>query len=203
VHWPEGDFVRLLFHELAHQVVYADGDTLFNESFATAVGRIGSAAWLRSEASPTARAQFATSEAQREAFRRLTRATRARLVDIYAQKEVLAQEPQALAAMKSEAMKQFRARYQAMAQSWNLPPAQRAGYDHWVATANNASFGAQAAYDELVPAFEALFEQSARNWPRFYDAVKALARQSAEQRLAALRALMEPPPNAAKDLPRA
>ena len=28
--WPEGDFVRLLFHELAHQVVYASGDTLFN-----------------------------------------------------------------------------------------------------------------------------------------------------------------------------
>ena len=31
VGWPEGDFVRLLFHELAHQVVYAQGDTVFNE----------------------------------------------------------------------------------------------------------------------------------------------------------------------------
>ena len=203
VHWPEGDFVRLLFHELAHQVVYADGDTLFNESFATAVGRIGSAAWLHSEASPAARAEFAASEARREAFRSLTRATRARLEEIYTQKEALAQEPQALIAMKSAAMRDFRVRYRAMAQSGKLPPAQRAGYDHWVATANNASFGAQAAYDELVPAFEALFEQSGRNWPRFYDAAKALARQNAEQRLAALRALMEPPPNTAKDLPRA
>ena len=203
VHWQEGDFVRLLFHELAHQVVYADGDTLFNESYATAVGRIGSAAWLRSEASPQARAAFAASEARREAFRNLTRATRTRLDEIYAQKESLAQNPQALEAIKSEAMVQFRARYRLLADSWHLPPAQRAGYDHWVATANNASFGAQAAYDELVPAFEALFEQSGRNWPRFYDAVKALAHQSAEQRLAALRALMEPPPTAAKDLPRA
>lgn len=201
--WPEGDFVRLLFHELAHQVVYANGDTLFNESFATAVGRLGSAAWLRTQAGPAARAEFAASEARREAFRQLTRATRARLTEIYAQKEALAQSPQALEAMKSEAMQQFRSSYAQLAQSWNLPPAQRARYDDWVASANNASFGAQAAYDELVPAFEALFEQSARNWPRFYDAVKALAHLSAEQRLAALRALMEPPSTAAKDLPRA
>lgn len=203
VHWQEGDFVRLLFHELAHQVVYADGDTLFNESFATAVGRIGSAAWLRSEAGPQARAEFAASQARREAFRRLTRETRTRLEEIYGQKEALAQEPKALDAMKKEAMAQFRARYQRLADGWHLPPAQRAGYDHWVATANNASFGAQAAYDELVPAFETLFAQSGRDWPRFYDAVKALAHQSAAQRLAALRALMKPPPTAAKDLPRA
>ena len=199
VHWPEGEFVRLLFHELAHQVVYADGDTLFNESFATAVGRIGSVAWLRSEASSAARSEFAASEARREAFRSLTRATRARLDEIYKQKEAPAPDLEALEAMKIEAMQQFHVRYKELADSWHLPPAQRAGYDHWVATANNASFGAQAAYDELVPAFEALFEQSAREWPRFYDAVKALAHQSAAQRLAALRALMAPPSTAAKD----
>ncbi len=203
VHWPEGDFVRLLFHELAHQVVYADGDTLFNESFATAVGRLGSAAWLQSAASPAARAEFAASEARREAFRSLTRDTRARLEEIYVLKDDPAIDHKALEAMKTEAMEQFRAGYRTLADGWQLAPAQRAGYDHWVATANNASFGAQAAYDELVPAFEVLFEQSARDWPRFYDAVKALAHQSAEQRLAALRALMQPPPTAAKDPSRA
>jgi predicted aminopeptidase len=44
-----------------------------------------------------------------------------------------------------------------------------------VERANNASFGAQAAYDELVPGFEALFEREGRDWKRFYDAVKRLA----------------------------
>ena len=58
VHWPEGDFVRLLFHELAHQKVYAEGDTLFNESFATAVGRIGSAEWLRTRGTAVAGAEI-------------------------------------------------------------------------------------------------------------------------------------------------
>ena len=45
----------------------------------------------------------------------------------------------------------------------NTPHTQLAGYDRWVAKANNASFAAQAAYDELVPAFEALFEREGRD----------------------------------------
>ena len=200
MHWPEGDFVRLLFHELAHQKVYAEGDTLFNESFATAVGRIGSAEWLRTQASAAARSEAAASDARREGFRQLTRETRAQLEQIYAPNGAPAQEGQALEAMKTEAMQRFRERYAALAATW--PAAQRAGYDHWVATANNASFGAQAAYDEWVPAFEALFEQSARNWPRFYDAVQALAQQNADQRHAALRALIAPSTPAAKEPPR-
>ena len=62
-----------------------------------------------------------------------------------------------------------------------------AGYDQWVAGANNATFGAQAAYDGLVPEFEALFEREGGNWPAFYDAVKRLAVLPAAQRTQVLR----------------
>ena len=65
--WPEGEFVRLLFHELAHQVVYAKNDTAFNESFATAVERLGSARWLATRSTPAARQAFAISQARRQA----------------------------------------------------------------------------------------------------------------------------------------
>ena len=199
--WPEGDFVRLLFHELAHQVVYAKDDTLFNESFATAVERIGIAQWLSTQSTPEARDAFATSEARRSAFRALTRATRARLATVYEQKEALALDTQALAAMKTEAMQQFHADYAALRTRWLQPQngsapqastAQVAGYDRWVAKANNASFAAQAAYDELVPAFEALFEREGRDWPRFYDAVRQLTQQPLPQRHDTLRALLPP-----------
>ena len=61
-----------------------------------------------------------------------------------------------------------------------------AGYDPWVAQANNASFGAQAAYDELVPGFEALFEREGRDWRAFYDAVKRLADAPPDARRRAL-----------------
>lgn len=209
--WPEGDFVRLLFHELAHQVVYAKNDTLFNESFATAVERIGVAQWLATQSTPVAREAYATSEARRSAFRALTRATRARLAAIYEQKEALALDDQALAAMKNEAMEAFRTGYAALRTQWLSPQggpgpqattAQVAGYDRWVAKANNASFAAQAAYDELVPAFEALFEREGRDWPRFYDAVRQLTQQPQPERHEALRALL-PDPQHLKETPGA
>ncbi|MBV7430864.1 MULTISPECIES: aminopeptidase [unclassified Acidovorax] len=203
ISWPEGDFVRLLFHELAHQVVYAEGDTLFNESFATAVERIGVARWLATHSTPQAREAYATSEARRGAFRALTRATREQLAAIYAQKDALALDDQALNAIKNEAMQAFRGRYAQLRAQWlgtasgtqpSVTTAQVAGYDRWVAKANNASFAAQAAYDELVPAFEALFEQQGRDWPRFYDVVRQLAQQPQPQRREALRALLPAQP---------
>ena len=55
-------------------------------------------------------------------------------------------------------------------------------YDQWVAEANNASFGAQAAYDELVPGFEALFAREGGDWQRFYDAAKRLDHVPKNQR---------------------
>ncbi|HNZ90519.1 MAG TPA: aminopeptidase [Acidovorax sp.] len=199
--WPEGELVRLLFHELAHQVVYVPDDTLFNESFATAVERLGSAQWLSTEASAQTRAAFAESSERRSAFRALARTTRARLAAIYEQNTAQAIEEQALIAIKNEAMQRFRDDYAALRTGWlaapqgqpgALPAAQLAAYDRWVARANNASFAAQAAYDEWVPAFEALFEREGRQWPRFYDAVRQLAQQPEPQRHQSLRALPTP-----------
>lgn len=40
------ELVALLFHELAHQLLYVKGDTGFNESFATAVEEVGVLRWL-------------------------------------------------------------------------------------------------------------------------------------------------------------
>lgn len=183
--WPEGEFVRLLFHELAHQVVYAKGDTLFNESFATAVERLGSARWLAQQATPQASTAFAASEVRRRDFRALTQATRERLAKLYAQDSVPDRE-----ALKAAAMQSFRADYAALRERWQATPAQTAGYDRWVASANNASFGAQAAYNEFVPAFVAIFEREGRDWRRFYDAVRVLSEQPQAQRHEVLRQLL-------------
>ena len=45
-----------------------------------------------------------------------------------------------------------------------------------------------AAYDELVPAFERLFEREGRDWARFHAAVEALKPLSREGRRATLKA---------------
>jgi predicted aminopeptidase len=189
IRYPEGELARIIFHELSHQVAYAQDDTMFNESFATAVERMGGTRWLALQGSDTARTDYAAYDARRRAFRALTLDTRRELTAIYEQKPGQAQQKQQQQqlAMKTEAMKRFRERYEALKASWGG----FAGYDPWVARANNAAFGAQAAYDELVPGFEALFERESRDWRRFYDAVKQLARLPKEERR---KALGVPPP---------
>ena len=180
--YPDGELARLVFHELAHQVAYAPNDTSFNESFATAVERLGVQRWLASQASDEARKSYAAFDGRRRQFRALTLATRRELSAIYHMKTPAAQEGRSQTALKKIAMQRFRDDYAQLKSSWGG----YAGYDPWVARANNAFFGAQAAYDDLVPGFEALFERQGRDWPRFYDAVKQLARQPKDERHKAL-----------------
>jgi predicted aminopeptidase len=185
--YPEGELARLIFHELAHQVVYASGDTMFNESFATAVERLGSQRWLDSEAlkgNEKARQDYAQFDGRRRQFRALALATRLELAAIYQQQPATDADRAAQAAAKTQALARFRDSYAQLKASWGG----FAGYDPWVARANNAAFGAQAAYDELVPAFETLFEHEGRDWQRFYDAVKGLAKLPKDERRKALDA---------------
>jgi predicted aminopeptidase len=187
--YPEGEVARLMFHELAHQVLYVPDDTVFNESFATAVERLGGEAWLAQKASAAARADYAAFDARRQQFRALTRQTRERLNHIYKLNDALTPVSQAQTALKTEAINDFRAAYAKLKQSWGG----YSGYDAWVTHANNAAFGAQAAYDELVPDFEALYVRQGCDWAEFYHAVKQLAKLPKQERTQQLR--QENPPH--------
>ena len=183
IHYPEGELARIIFHELAHQVLYVQGDTMFNESFATAVEQLGSSRWLAAFGSVAARRDYAAFDARRRQFRALALATRDQLRLIYELPAPTASDRQTRVAMKQAALQSFRDQYARLKQDWGG----YAGYDPWVANANNASFGAQAAYDELVPVFEALFARSGGNWRAFYDAVRRLADMPALERAQALK----------------
>ncbi len=185
IHWPDGELARLIFHELAHQTVYVAGDTAFNESFATAVERLGGALWLEQMASDEAREAYRVFDDQRQAFRRLTRETRARLQELYAQSVAETWPADRIETEKAQVLEAFRQRYAELRSSWGG----FAGYDLWVEQANNALFAVQAAYDEWVPAFEALFIAEGRDFQAFYRAVRALARLSRPEREDHLRAL--------------
>ncbi|MDO8905555.1 aminopeptidase [Hydrogenophaga sp.] len=178
--YPEGELARIIFHELAHQVVYVKNDTMFNESFATAVERLGGARWLTQQADRKAKAEYAAFDARRREFRALTLAVRARLQALYADPSL---DEAAQLQQKAEVMARFRQDYEDTKQRWGG----FAGYDAWVARANNATFATQAAYDELVPGFEALFESNGGDFGRFYDAVRALSKRPRAERHEQLR----------------
>ena len=186
VNWPEGELARLIFHELAHQVAYAPGDTTFNESFATAVEQIGSQRWLQANATPAVREQQALTESRRRDFHVLVRAWRAKLDAMYRSELPDADKR----AQKAQLYAGMRADYETLKRDqWHGYK----GYDHWFATANNAALGAQAAYDYQVGAFVRLFAAEGSNFDRFYAEVKRMAALSRPERDAAMAPYRDAP----------
>jgi len=183
IRYPEGELARMIFHELAHQALYVKDDTLFNESFATAVERLGAERWLATRGSAQARKEYSEFDARRRQLRALSLATRLRLARIYSTHGASQLDRETMLARKSAVMQEFRDDYARLKTGW----AGYSAYDGWVAGANNAAFGAQAVYDELVPAFEALFAREGEDWQRFYDAVRRLAQMPVADRLPALK----------------
>jgi predicted aminopeptidase len=182
IRYPEGELARMIFHELAHQVVYAKGDTTFNESFATAVESIGSTRWLETQASVAARDEYARFDSRRHDFRVLTQRYRGLLQSLYDSDLPAADKRERKAAL----MQQLKRDYASMkAERWGG----YSGYDAWFEHANNASFGVLAAYAELVPDFERLFKHCGGDFDRFYAEARRLAALPKEERHATLRGL--------------
>ncbi len=176
----EAFMVRLIFHELAHQRVYAAGDTAFNESYATAVERLGLQRWQAA----TGLSADDPAAAQRAAdFRAITQRARTALATLYTSTA----DDAAKQAGKASTMATLRAAHAALKAQASGPWAGFTGYDGWIARANNASLALQSAYDDLVPQFERLFAQQGGDFRRFHAAVQRLAALPAEQRHAALQ----------------
>ena len=181
INYPEVELARLMFHELSHQVAFASGDTMFNESFATTVERFGSDRWMAEKASPEARAEYLAFDARRRDFRALTMRARDALDALYRSD---ASEDDKRAG-KARVMQRMRDEYATLRDG---PWQGYAGYDAWFASANNASLGVLAAYTELVPAFERVFEQQGRDPARFYAEVRRMADLPKDERRAKLAA---------------
>ncbi|MBC7916244.1 MAG: aminopeptidase [Rhodoferax sp.] len=190
IHFPQGELARIIFHELAHQVLFVKDDTAFNESFATAVERLGSAAWLADPAHAPAQHEYARLDARRQAFRALATHTRKKLQAIYTSTDDGAIHAQRQQAIKADAYAEFRKAYTQLKATWD-------GYDRydaWVANANNAAFAALASYDDWVDAFEVLFARQQGDWVAFYSAAQALANQPREERTRQLQQLQRAKP---------
>ena len=168
IHYPEGELARMIFHELAHQIAYAPGDTEFNESFATTVERIGGQRWLAERSTPQAREEYERYDRRRREFRELTGRYRQELQALYATDASEADRRR----RKAELLAQLRAEYEVLKSTrWGG----FSGSDAWVARANTAAFGVLSAYFDLVPSFERLFERSGGDFKRFYAEVRRLA----------------------------
>ncbi len=196
VRYRETDLARLLFHELAHQIVYVKDDTAFNESFAVAVEEEGMRRWLKAQAGRTDAAQLAEDAARsrrlKVEFRNLVRTTRDRLRALYASKLPEREKR----AGKAQAFAEMRAQYERAKAGWGG----LAAYDRWFTTgANNAGIAGVGLYADHVPEFAALIAADHYDMPRFYEDVKSLAALPKGQRERRLAGLARPATVAGND----
>ena len=179
----EGQLAGLVFHELAHQVVFVAGDTTFNESFATAVEREGVRRWLAAHGDDASRKAYSQFAQRRHEFLNLLLQYRELLFQNYRSNETddgkRARKQHLFAALKDD--------YSRLKASWGG----FAGYDRFFAQdLTNAHLASIAAYNDLVPAFDALLQQVSGDFPRFYEEVKRLAALPKERRDASLRGML-------------
>ncbi len=159
IRYPDAQLARLVFHELSHQLVYAKGDTTFNESFAVTVEEEGVRRWLQAEGRSGELEAFRATQARQREFARRVSQTRERLAVVYRTSE-----------SQDNMLEQKRGEWQRLRQSYPGIPADP----------NNAFLASIAAYTELVPAFEQLLAESG-SLEAFYRRTKALATKPAER----------------------
>jgi len=184
IQYPEAGLARLMFHELAHQVLYVKNDTRFNESFAATVEQAGVERWLAQSGSDRDRAVYERLQRMRNEFVALILKYRAMLEPYYRQD--LPVEEKRLG--KARRFAEMEEEYRQLKVAWGG----LAGYDRWFAgKPNNATLASVALYTELVPAFQALLKREGGDLPRFYAATKDLAKLPKEERDVRMRSVLE------------
>jgi predicted aminopeptidase len=180
--YSDTELAQLIFHELAHQVVYVRDDSTFNESFATAVELEGIARWMKEHGTEKQRVLFNAAQERKAASAALMVDYRKRLEDLYASGESDDEKRVGKARIFAELREKM--------SSLVADKTKAANYSRWLEQhLNNAHLATVSTYTHLVPAFRALLAQHEGNMDKFYDAVRALGRLPAAERAALLHGM--------------
>ncbi len=177
--WDDIDLIAVLFHELAHQVVYVKDDSAFNESFATAVEEIGVQLWLETRAEEEKMADYISGRELQQSLLGLVAVARSALEKVYASdidveyKRVLKRER--LKTLAEDVAAEIR-RNGGEGSGW------------LTGTLNNARLISTTLYEGRLPSFRALYLRCEKNLQCFYAAAKKMGALDFAEREAALSA---------------
>jgi len=181
--WPEPQVAGLIFHELAHQQLYVEGDTAFNESFATAVERAGVERWLQRHDGPAAVQRYRRRWEERGQVVQLIAQARGDLQQLYARQV----SPADMGLAKQQRLDRLRQQYAELRRSFGADP----GFDAWFGgELNNARLGSVAAYNKYVDAFLALLAEQHNDFRAFYARAAQMGALPQQQRVQSLAGLM-------------
>ncbi len=177
--WDDTDLVAVLFHELAHQVVYVKDDSAFNESFATAVEEIGVKRWLESRGEEKRMANYIAGRELQQSLLQLVAVARADLDTVYASDVEVLQKRK----LKRERLKTLSEEVAA-----ELQQSGRDGSGWLSGELNNARLISMTLYEGRLPSFRALYLKCEKNLQCFYTEANKLAEMDFDRREAALSA---------------
>ncbi len=167
IHRTEADLAGLLFHELAHQVVYVGGDSAFNESFATVVELEGVKRWFERHGTAQQAEAYRQKIRRREQFTALVLKHKTHLAEVY----TLSKSDAEKRAAKRRILDELRMDYAALKTGWNG----HADYDKWFEQdLNNAHLAAIGMYHRHVAAFQKLLARQGGDLTAFYRVVKEM-----------------------------
>ena len=177
--WDDIDLIAVLFHELAHQVVYVKDDSAFNESFATAVEEIGVKLWLETRGEEEKMADYISGRELQQSLLGLVAVARSVLEKVYASdidveyKRVLKRE-----------------RLKTLAEDVAAEMQRNGGEGSgWLTgTLNNARLISTTLYEGRLPSFRALYIRCEKNLQCFYAEAKKMGALDFAEREAALSA---------------
>ena len=187
---PETELAETLFHELAHQRLFAHGDTDFNEAFATAVGEEGVRRWLKSRGDVAALDAYEGGVQRTRQFARLVMTTRHRLEELYGDERTPGGKVKSttknsgipreqLRRGKQAVLEQLRRDYAVLKAGWGGND----DYDNWVAAPlNNARLNSIAAYYDLVPGFDRMLAAGGGDLEEFFRAAERLSKRPKAER---------------------
>ena len=164
----EPQLADLIFHELAHQLLYVPGDTLFNESFATTVAVEGVRRWLQMRGAADQYATYLESLERQSDFVGLLARYRESLENVYLSDAGDTDKRRE----KARLIEALRDEYAQLEASWGGVPVYRA----WIeGPVNNAKLNAVSLYFGMVPPLQRLLAQEDNDLPSFYRRCRQLA----------------------------
>lgn len=170
----------LIFHELAHQIVYVKDDSTFNESFATAVEQEGLRRWLAAKENPAAFNDYKANYQRSRQFIQLIMQYRRRLETLYAKDLPVPQKRHS----KRLIFEKLKDEYELLKMQWGG----YSDYDAWFdRKLNNAQLITVSVYYDLVPAFLKLLQTGGNDLQLFYSKCQDLAQKSKTDRRAYLQ----------------
>ncbi len=177
--YSEIELARLIFHELAHQVVYVQDDSVFNESFATLVAQEGISRWLESNGTAEQQGAFDSKQNRETIFTNLISYHRKHLKELFSSTANDSEKRASKLHIFSELREEF-----AQLKVANVA---FGSYDQWFTLQmNNALLATVSTYTQLVPAFQTLLMRQGGDMERFYDTVKRISKLTEDERNFAL-----------------